>query len=328
MTKIAIIGAGLSGLTVAHLLKDDAEVIIFEKSRGVGGRISTRRAEPYFFDHGAQYFTARTKPFQDFIQPLLNQGIVERWNARYALFDGNQMIERTGWQEDMPRYVGVPSMNHMAKYVAEGMDIQFGTKIKALQRQDDWQLTDDQEQIYSGFDWVICSIPSPQALELLSEDLSFYSDINAIKMSACYSLMLGFEADLPIDFDAARVKNSDISWMAANRQKPGRTGSFTLLVHSTEAYANAHIDGDREQVLQHLVSAASRIIGHDVSVAEHKTLHGWRYAQNTQREIDGTSFIDQEHLIGVCGDWSFGGRVEGAFMSAFDLVQKLKAHIS
>lgn len=328
MTKIAIIGAGLSGLTVAHLLKDAAEVTIFEKSRGVGGRMSTRRAEPYFFDHGAQYFTAKTKPFRDFVQPLLKQGIVERWNARYAVFDGNKMIKRTSWQEDMPRYVGAPSMNHMAKFVAEGMDIQFSTKINSLHHQDCWQLTDDQGQKHSGFDWVICSIPSPQASELLSENFSFYNDIKAVKMSACYSLMLGFEADLPIDFDAARVKNSDLSWIAANHQKPGRTDSFTLLVHSTEVYANAHIDGDREQVLQHLINETSRIIGHDVSVAEHKTLHGWRYAQNAQREIDGSSFIDPEHLIGVCGDWSFGGRVEGAFMSGFDLAQKLKAHIS
>ena len=38
--------------------------------------MSTRRAGPYFFDHGAQYFTARTKPFKDFIQPLVDQGII------------------------------------------------------------------------------------------------------------------------------------------------------------------------------------------------------------------------------------------------------------
>lgn len=53
MTKIAIIGAGLSGLSIAHLLKDYAQITVFEKARGVSGRLSTRRAEPYVFDHGA-----------------------------------------------------------------------------------------------------------------------------------------------------------------------------------------------------------------------------------------------------------------------------------
>jgi predicted NAD/FAD-dependent oxidoreductase len=73
MKKIAIIGAGLSDLSATHFLKDHAEITLFERARGVSGRISTWRAEPYFFDHGAQYFTARTKAFQDFIQPLINQ---------------------------------------------------------------------------------------------------------------------------------------------------------------------------------------------------------------------------------------------------------------
>ena len=94
MKKIAIIGAGLSGFSAAHLLKYCADITLFEKARGVSGRMSTRRAEPYVFDHGAQYFTARTKPFQDFIQPLLDQGIIERWDARYVKFRGNQILER------------------------------------------------------------------------------------------------------------------------------------------------------------------------------------------------------------------------------------------
>ena len=50
MIRVAIIGAGLSGLSLAHLLRDKAEVILFEKARGVSGRMSTRRAEPFFFD--------------------------------------------------------------------------------------------------------------------------------------------------------------------------------------------------------------------------------------------------------------------------------------
>ncbi len=64
---IAIIGTGLSGLTVAGLLKSAANITLFEKSCGVGGRMATRYAEPYSFDYGAQFFTAKTRPFQAFI---------------------------------------------------------------------------------------------------------------------------------------------------------------------------------------------------------------------------------------------------------------------
>ena len=106
MIRVAIIGAGLSGLSLAQLLGNRVEVVLFEKARGVSGRMSTRRAEPYYFDHGAQYFTARTKPFQKFIQPFINDGVIKRWLARYAKFDDDRVVELKDWKNDEPRYVG------------------------------------------------------------------------------------------------------------------------------------------------------------------------------------------------------------------------------
>nr|MDJ0929273.1 NAD(P)-binding protein [Gammaproteobacteria bacterium] len=60
MTTIAIIGAGLSGLVLATRLSEHATVTVFDKSPRVSGRMATRRAPPYEFDHGTQFFTARS----------------------------------------------------------------------------------------------------------------------------------------------------------------------------------------------------------------------------------------------------------------------------
>ena len=87
MVNIAIIGGGISGLTVANILRDYANVTIFEKARGVGGRMSTRRTEHFNFDHGAQFFTAKTKEFQSFLDPIIKQDIVQIWNARFVEFE-------------------------------------------------------------------------------------------------------------------------------------------------------------------------------------------------------------------------------------------------
>ncbi|MEZ5507972.1 MAG: NAD(P)-binding protein [Gammaproteobacteria bacterium] len=134
MTKIAIIGAGLSGLSLARMLQVHAEVTLFEKSRGLSGRMATRRAESYCFDHGAQYFTARTPAFQHFIQPLIEAGVVERWHARYVKFDGEQVVERKNWMDDEPRYVFVPGMNRIGQHCSQGLNIQLNTRINALAR--------------------------------------------------------------------------------------------------------------------------------------------------------------------------------------------------
>ncbi len=324
MTKIAVIGAGLSGLSAAHLLKDHAEIILFEKARGVGGRMSTRRAGPYFFDHGAQYFTARTKPFQDFIQPLIDQSIIERWNARYFKFDGSHILERRNWSDEEPRYVGVPGMNKVAKYLAEGLNVYINTRIVSIEHDGKWQLSDDKGENYYGFDWVICTSPSPQAGELLPEFFKYHRNIKDIDMRACFSLMLGFEQNLSLQFDAADVTNADVSWIAVNSHKPQRADRYTLMVHSSEQYAEAHIDDDREKVMQHLISEASHIIQYDVSSANHKTAHGWRYANNAKKDENSPIFLDYEHKLAACGDWCLGGRVEGAFTSAYTLIFKMK----
>lgn len=45
LPKVAVIGAGISGLICARVLVEHGmEVTVFEKSRGIGGRMSTRRS--------------------------------------------------------------------------------------------------------------------------------------------------------------------------------------------------------------------------------------------------------------------------------------------
>ena len=64
---VAVVGAGSSGLTCARTLADHGlPVTVFEKSRGVGGRMAMRCNDSgAVFDHGAQYFTVRDERFQN-----------------------------------------------------------------------------------------------------------------------------------------------------------------------------------------------------------------------------------------------------------------------
>ena len=89
MTKprMAIIGAGMSGLILARALAEFADITIFEKSRGVGGRMATRHVTTpdgtaFSFDHGVQCFTARTEAFQQFLAPYLASGRVTPWHGK------------------------------------------------------------------------------------------------------------------------------------------------------------------------------------------------------------------------------------------------------
>ena len=83
--NIAIVGAGISGLSAARKLIEKHNVIIFDKSRGVGGRMSTRYSEAYEFDHGAQYFTAKDERFKVLLSSETFEDVIKPWDSRAFL---------------------------------------------------------------------------------------------------------------------------------------------------------------------------------------------------------------------------------------------------
>ena len=127
--QIAIVGAGMAGLSCAtRLAALGHEIALFDKGRGPGGRMATRRVEAdgtmLRFDHGAQYFTARDPRFVEQVARWEREGVVARWDAAGA-----------------DAWVGTPAMNAPIKAMAGRHDVQFGTRIEQLLRDGDgWQL--------------------------------------------------------------------------------------------------------------------------------------------------------------------------------------------
>ena len=316
--KIAIIGAGISGLTIANKLKDIAQVTIFEKSKGIGGRMSNRRHENYSFDHGAQFFTAKTAEFKDFCQ----NKVIEVWKARFAEIDGSKIKRKWSFNESHPHFVGVPQMNSMCKLMAEGLNIKRGVKIDKIEFYNKkWQLTDENSQIFQDFDYLIISAPLEQTKELVKNYTDIIENMNLREMLPCFSLMIGLNKDFDFGFDAALVKNSIISWISSNRSKPKREGGFTLLVNSSNIWAQNNIDIHKSEVSKQLTLQLQKIINFKDSDIVHQNIHLWRYAN--AKFINGPLSLFEKNInLGICGDWLMSGRVEHAFLSAYDLEKK------
>ena len=325
--KIAIIGAGISGLTTAINLDKNYEITLFEKSRGAGGRICTRYMDSYNFDHGAQFFTARSPEFKEFLKPLINSGVIDNWKARLIEVRDNVIINRQQWNNDLPHYVGVPSMSSIGKYLSKNLNIKLNAKVSIQKSPEGWKVVDSDGEVFGHYDWVISSIPAEQSLKLLPEYFSHYDALKQKKMLGCYSLMLGFDEALDLDWDAAQLTGTDISWISVNSSKPGRPDDYSLLVHSTNDWAEEHLDDDVDAVKEYLCSQVAEIIGQNVYSAQHIDLHRWRYA-NIPKQDKNTLFIDPESKLAACGDWCKKGRIEEAFRSGFDLAKEMKILIN
>lgn len=320
--KIAIIGAGISGLTTAINLDKNYEITLFEKSRGAGGRICTRYTDSYNFDHGAQFFTARSPEFKEFLKPLINSGVIDNWKARLIEVRDNVIINRQQWNNDLPHYVGVPSMSSIGKYLSKNLNIKLNTEVSIQKSPEGWKVVDSDGEVFGHYDWVISSIPAEQSLQLLPDYFSHHDALKQKKMLGCYSLMLGFDEALDLDWDAAQLTGTDISWIAVNSSKPGRPDDYSLLAHSTNEWAEEHLDDNVDAVKAYLHTQVAEIIGQNVYSAHHIDLHRWRYA-NIPKQDNNTLFIDSESKLAACGDWCKKGRIEEAFRSGFDLAKEM-----
>ena len=325
MKRIAIIGAGLAGLTLALEMDKCAEVLVFEKSRAAGGRMATRVAGPYQFDHGAQFFTARDQRFKTFIAPYIKQRHIAVWRASFAEFSGHRVTARRRWDDAPAHYVGAPRMNSIGARLAAGLRRRLQTEITRLEDWNGrWLAYDQAGQAVGEFDWVISAIPAAQAARLLPARFALRAAIRQKSMLACYSLMLGFAGPLRLGWQAALVADADISWLSQDNSKPGRPASAALLAHSTNQWAEAHIDADQAYVKDHLCGEVERVTGVASGKADYIGLHRWRYA-NIGRQTGAGYFIDPAARLAACGDWCLHGRVEAAFLSARRLADGLKA---
>ena len=320
--SIAIIGAGLSGLHLATRLREHAHVSVFEKARGVSGRMSTRYADPFQFDHGAQYFTARDPQFQAFLKPHISQGLVQAWEPKVITLAKGEKPYKRDWFE--PHYVASPRMNRLCQTLAEGLEIKLPVEIRTLMREGStWMLHDAAEQAHGPFDWVLSTAPAPQATKLLPAEFSGQPLLSEVRMTGCYSLLIGINYPLPWAWDVAVVKDSPLAWIAANHSKPGRERAVSSLsIQSSNDWAEAHIDEDVPAMQALLLEELSTLTGLDVSAPAHLATHRWRYAGVAQA-AGAPYLLDENMKLAAAGDWCLGGRVEAAWLSAESLAKTL-----
>lgn len=324
---IAIIGAGLAGLSAAAVLKaSGASVRLFDKGRGAGGRMSTRRADTPMgemrWDHGAQYFTARDGAFAETIENWVRAGVAAQWRGDF------RVIEAVGQPakplKDVPRYVGAPSMNAILKHMADGHDVLWEQRVSRLERDGMYsQLIFEGGSVEGGFEAVIVAAPAEQAVGLLGGSAPEIATAAAnITSAPCWAVMLAFDVPTKIAFDGAKVASGPLAWVARNSAKPGRESGETWVLHASPDWSRANIERDKGDVTDALVSAFMKLT--DAPAPVFAAAHRWRYAQ--VKAPVGRVLWAPEAGIGACGDWCLGGKVEAAWLSGKALAEEILAN--
>ena len=316
MKRIAIIGAGLSGIILGQKLSTTADVVIFEKARGVGGRMSTRYADPFLFDHGAQCFTARTKDFQTFLKSFMESGVIAEWKGQVINLEIGKKYTQRLYHE--PHLVACPNMNSLCKEIAVSLNIQTNCEITSIEIQKNrkWKVYTKDGSSFGYYDWVISTSPPEQTVYLFGLYIHASEPINLARMQSCYALMIGLNKPFDQTWIAAKVHNNPIKWISVNSSKPNRNNQVTcFVVHAKSNWTKLHIDHDIQEVETFLLKEFSLVTDIDIKNANYISTHRWRYSIVGTTNKSG-SYIDFNLGLAATSDWCETSRIEQVWFHA------------
>lgn len=307
--KIGIIGAGMAGLTCARALAAEGhEVAVLDKSRGAGGRMSTRRTQTgageASFDHGAQYFTVRDPGFAAQVAAWERAGLAARWPAA---------------GEDA--WVGTPAMNTVVKAMTGDLDMRYKTLVTGIERTGEGWLINTAAVDHGPFDAVILAIPPEQAAPLIAlHDFDMARQALHARSQPCWTGMFAF--DPPLDAPTGPIRESGrIAWAVCNRIKPDRSGPQTWVVQAQPDWSKANLERDAAAVSAELLTMLGEALGCKLPDPVHAAAHRWRFAMSS---ATGDEALWNGAIgLGACGDWLLGPRVECAWLSGKALAARI-----
>lgn len=333
--RVIVVGAGLSGLACAKtLVEHGLTVTVVDEGTRPGGRATSHRDGADVFDHGAQFFTARSEWLLRHVASWEADGVVARWTPRVVQKRGARERKAAAW------WVGTPSMGALADHLASGLLIKQEIKVTSLSRTDHgvWSVQatrpDGNDVPPLLADALVVTLPAAQSAVLLGAVGRECASVAGLaKQTPCWAVMLTARGIGDLGGDVFEDGRGPIAWASREASKPGRAGGGQdreseggeerWLLHASAAWSEAHLDAAPEAVAEALTDAF--LVQHG-ALARGEVLrvraHLWRYAQGHLPEARGALF-EPSTLIAVCGDWVNGSRVEGALTSGVAAAERL-----
>ncbi len=284
-TETVIIGAGLSGLILAVSLQQNARpIIVLEKSKGVGGRISTRRINNLGFDHGTPY-----------------------WSDHYPVPASLTSLMR----KDHKGIFIEGGMNQFAKFFSQTLPIQRETRVTRISKNaDTWLLSTDSGHLYEAKN-VVLTAPLPQARELLIQSGFAQEMIPEITYSKTV-LSLNVLNELPSD--TSQFNPSIFSFQNLRNLHP-----LGVIINPGDEFAEKYFEETDEEILKK-IAAFSDQAGLPLNVKTSE-LKKWRYARPLSHLQE--SYLEVDENLFLIGDFFSPGQIDGALSSAEALSKHL-----
>ena len=297
--KVAVIGAGVSGLVCARLLVGRGlDVVVFDKGRGVGGRCSTRRVEmpgkpPILMSHGVARFEKLPQPLHDELLSIKliesDSDVADSWRVR----DGSSAL---------------------CKHLAAGLNVRLLKQISLINHDGRvWRVEDVDATHEVEFDAVVLAIPVDQARIMLGAG-AMQSELESVRVRPVWAGLFGFDSAIG---EGRSMPSGVIEQF--NIMPDAQGDSRGVVVHMNEAWTREHLEQRADDVMP-LIQSAAMFEREPTFAAAHR----WRYARTTT-PLGRASLADMARQLVVCGDWCLGDGVKDAVLSGMAAAERISA---
>lgn len=312
---ILIIGAGIAGLAAARkLMSAGNSVRVFDKGRRIGGRVATRRADGYIFDHGAQFLTAHKDSFSSLCHEAASQGALTVWNrpnGKQAFIGGTMMRDFPSWLATVPDGREIP--------------IQQAVEIAQITETDGKiHLYDQDNSLIAEGAQLIITAPAPQTERLLQDTAPELSQTAATATyDPCWTVMLGLKDNEASILPEIESPDSDLSFVADSRsRRPHSHGatdkSACLTLQASAHWSKTHLEAEANDIIKFvtgLYTAHLQKAGLSMPEISYQSAHRWRYAKLAKAADETYPRSSQSGRVHLAGDWLIAPRIESAFIS-------------
>ena len=288
-----IVGAGISGSYLSSVIKNATKnILIIDKSRGIGGRMSTKPIGEDIVDYGCQYIKPETDECSALIKSLEELDLVK------------QIEIKTGKKV----YISPFGMNKIPQYLSRGVTVITNKKVEKIKYQNKlWEIYTGSISFTSKT--LVLTMPIPQVEDLMARCNIKVDHLPNVEYSSFYTST--FISNV---HHLEQIISSDdmFSWICNNKKKGLRNLNNAFTVNTSETVTRILVkkeDSERKDIIAGKINEAgfNNILKFNI--------HFWKYAfSSNQNNID---YIFDSHTgLGICGDSFSVGRVDGAIRSA------------
>lgn len=335
-TETVVVGAGIAGLACAHaLLGAGRPPVVFERSRGVGGRCATRRVSGQPVDHGAAFCHGSNEGFLAAIRGVDGATVLDGW-PRAIEGVGSPCLPKA-FEPFERRLAFAEGLTAFPKHLAVGLDVRLETPVVGLTPSSGRILvhTDDGESLSTRS--LVLAVPPPTAAGFLRplqgegrELAAVRALLGMIGSQACLTAIAGYPADAARPaWDVCYPDGSAIVQMISHDSTKRVSPRFVVLVvQARPCWSRVQIEVPEATWAAALVQEAARVVGPWAGSPSWVQAHRWRFARTDRgSEMSQPIFLRLSgggRVIVTGESFAPGGGIEGAWLAGRASARRLR----